>query len=298
MASRPTRLSMTAVLLGVLLLGACQPVYFRTMNALTPGANAESRVFDTAHGLSLDVFRARNANGPVPVVVFFHGGSWRTGDRRDYRFVGEALSRQGVLVLVPDYRKAPRFPFPAFMEDAAAATAWARDHARELGADPGRVYVMGHSAGAQIAALLATDGRYLARWNMRPRDLAGAIGLAGPYDFLPITDPRLRQVFDRQADWPASQPVNFVDGDEPPFLLLHGDRDRLVRKINSEKLAARLRAAGEPVTMHVIHGAGHSTLLSGFMSARFSPVVSQSIDWIDGGESVGSGAGSGNSPPR
>lgn len=265
-----------------LALAACQQAYFRVLNVGSRQAMPAIEQFDPEHGLSLDVYRPAQSTSPAPVVVFVYGGSWQRGRREYYRFVGRALSAQGFLVLIPDYRKAPEHPFPAFVEDAAAATAWARDHAAQWGGDRRRIFLMGHSAGAHIVALLGTDASYLQARGMRPRELAGVIGLAGPYDFLPITDPRLRRVFIGPAQARASQPVNFVDGDEPPFLLLHGAADTKVWKQNSEHLATRLRAAGEPVTLRILPGIGHLRLLDGFASARFSPVLMETSDWIRG----------------
>ena len=271
-----------ALLSGVagLLLTACQPAYFRVLNASVEPGISSTRVYDVERGLSLDIYPARNARGPAPVVVFFYGGSWQGGRREYYRFVGEALSARGVVVVIPDYRKAPQFVFPAFMHDAASATAWTLSHAAELGGDPARVHVMGHSAGGHIAALLGTDSTYLARRNVRTRQLAGVIGLAGAYDFLPITDPSIKQVFGAEKDWPQSQPVNFVDGDEPPFLLIHGGSDKRVWPMNSEHLAARLEDHHEPVTLRIVEHTGHIGLVNGFYSPRFSPVLEETLAWI------------------
>ena len=282
-----------------LLLSGCQPTYFRALNSRVPAGISQSAEFDSAHGLSLDVYRPqgtrpRENRPPAPVVVFFYGGAWHDGARAYYRFVGEALSRRGILVVIPDYRKAPADIFPAFMDDGASATAWARQHADEFGGDSSRIYLMGHSAGAHIAALLATDAHYLGKWNIKPRDLAGVIGLAGPYDFLPITEQRIKDVFGAESNWPNSQPVNFVDGDEPPFLLLHGGSDRRVGQRNSKRLAAKLSAAGEPVTLHIIPHTGHVALVNGFLSPHFSPVLEESVLWIEANGRPGAGANAGS----
>jgi acetyl esterase/lipase len=275
-----------AALLGAtvagLLMSGCQQAYFRALNLGLARDLAQSVEYDPGHGLSLDIYRPQGRAAGAPVVVFFHGGSWRDGNRGFYRFVGDALARHGVLVVIPDYRKAPGVVFPAFMEDAARATAWAHRHAAEFGGDPSSMFLIGHSAGAHIVALLATDGSYLAHEGMQPRQLAGVVGLAGPYVFLPITYPAVRQVFGREADWPRSQPINFVDGNEPPFLLLHGGDDRLVLPGNSERFASRLRAAGDEVELRIVPGIGHIGLVNGFYSARFSPALRASLDWIDG----------------
>jgi acetyl esterase/lipase len=273
-----SRSTLAAALLALLLAG-CQQAYFRAVN-LGAGAG-ESVLFDAANGLSLDVYRPDAATTPAaPVVVFFYGGSWRSGERAWYRFVGRALAREGLVVVIPDYRKAPAHAFPDFMHDAARATAWARTHAADFGGDPRRLFLMGHSAGGQIAALLATDARYLAAEGLRPRQLAGVVGLAGPYDFLPLTSAGVKQALGPPAGWPATQPVNFVDGDEPPFLLLHGDADRTVDPANAPRLAATLRARGVPVQVVRVPDVGHVGLVNGFRAKRFSPVLADSVAWI------------------
>lgn len=271
-----------------MLLCGCSQAYFWAVNAGAARAPVETARYRAGDDGELDVYRAATG-GNAPVVVFFYGGSWQSGRRQDYRFVAAALARRGIVAVVPDYRKSPRHPFPAFMHDAAAAVAWTHANAHRYGGDPGRIFVMGHSAGAQIAALLATDDRYLRAVAMSPRDLAGAIGLAGPYDFLPITDPDIKHVFGPETDWPQSQPVNFVDGDEPPFLLIHGASDDKVRPANSEHLAAKLRARHEPVTLEIVPGTGHVGLINGFASPRFSPVLADSLRWIEASERRGEG---------
>lgn len=284
---------MTALLaLAMFGLAGCQQAYFKAINAPSRDVRPHSEVYDAARGLALDVYPARTSRGPAPVVVFLHGGSWQRGRRDYYRFVGDALSARGLLVVVPDYRKAPRDRFPAFVEDAAAATAWARAHAAALGGDPGRVFLMGHSAGAHMAALVGTDHRYLEPWGLRPADLAGVIGLAGPYDFEPSLDRRIeRRVFGDVGEWVRTQPVHFVDGDEPPFLLLHGQSDRRVWAANSESLARRLRQAGRPVTLKLLPRVGHVGLVNGFYSPRFSPALEETVEWMRERQPVIAGTG-------
>jgi len=269
-----------ALILSLALISGCSRAYFWAINADAPDAQSESVAYGPGADRQLDVYRTRGAKA-APVVVFFYGGSWQSGRRQDYRFVAAALASRGVVAIVPDYRKSPQHPFPAFMQDAAAAVAWSKTNAARYGGDPARIFVMGHSAGGQIAALLATDARYLQAVDMQPRDLAGVIGLAGPYDFLPITDPKIKTVFGPEKDWPLSQPVNFVDGDEPPFLLMHGASDTKVWPMNSEHLAARLRARHEAVTLEIVPDIGHIGLINGFISPRFSPVLEDSLRWIN-----------------
>lgn len=276
----------TLLCIATLLLCGCSGLYYRAINLGVDDDRIESASFDPARGLSLDIHRAvPPATGAgAPVVVFLHGGSWRNGDREGYRFVGERLAAHGALVLVPDYRKAPEHAFPDFMHDAAHAVAWARDNAERLGGDPDRLYLMGHSAGAHIVALLATDRRYLDAESIDPASLAGVIGLAGPYDFLPLTDPALREVFGESPQWPATQPVNFADGDEPRFLLLHGDSDRTVLARNSVRLAARLDAAGGETRYVVVEGAGHVGLLLSLREEPPGPVMVETLRFLGLGD--------------
>lgn len=278
------RLLPSLLLASALVLGGCAGVYYGAINAGVDDDRIRTQVYDRARGLSLDVHPAVGATGKAPVVVFLHGGSWRSGDRQGYRFVGERLAREGALVLVPDYRKAPAHPFPGFMHDTARVVAWARENAARLGGDPDRIHLMGHSAGAHIVALLAADGRYLAGQGLAPTDLAGVIALAGPFDFLPITDPELREVFGAKDQWPRSQPVNFVDGDEPPFLLLHGTDDGTVWPRNSARMQAKLAAAGVPVRYVPIEGEGHIGIVLGLRREEPSPALAESLRFLGLGD--------------
>lgn len=229
-----------------------------------------------------DAPRAASAHGR-PIVVFFYGGSWQTGSRSNYLFVGAALASRGFVAVVPDYRTWPETVFPGFIEDAAAAVRWARDHADEFGGDPSRIFLMGHSAGAHIVMLLATDARYLAAQQMSKSDLSGVIGLAGPYDFLPLHDATLEEIFPRGLR-AASQPINFVKGDEPPMFLAAGRRDTTVDPGNTDRFAARLRAAGD-ADVEVKHypRVGHALLVGAFAAPLrgFAPVLDDASAFID-----------------
>ena len=198
-----------------------------------------------------------------PVLVFFYGGSWRSGERADYRFVGEALANQGMLVMVADYRLYPEVVYPVFLQDAAAAVAHALDHASAWGGDKRRVFVMGHSAGAYNAAMVALDERWLAALGQSPAALAGWIGLAGPYNFLPIRTLAVQPVFGHPNVSPDTQPVNHAAQSQLPALLLTATQDDLVNpKRNSETLAGLLRAGGAPVKWQDFDGVGHISLLA------------------------------------
>ncbi len=210
----------------------------------------------------LDIHRpASPLTRTLPVVVFFYGGSWQSGARGDYAFVGRALARLGLVVAIPDYRLYPEVRYPDFIHDAARATAFVRRNAVQFGGDGRAVFVAGHSAGAYLAMMLALKGDYLAAAGSDAGSLAGAIGLAGPYDFLPMTGPVYRRIFDRFADDPLCQPISHASAAAPPSLLVTGARDRLVAPANTAALAARLREAGAVVDTRVYERVSHVGLL-------------------------------------
>lgn len=256
--------------LAALSTAGCETALFGYVNRGVQQADA-SVVYAPDRGLALDVYRPRDAARAAPTVVFFYGGAWKRGARAQYRFVGERLAQAGMLAIVADYRTYPRAGFPAFMSDAADAVAWARGHARDYGGDPQHLFVMGHSAGAQIAGLLGADAAYLSKVGMRPRDLTGVIGLAGPYDF--VVGSEYAPIFGPPSQWPKAQTVNYVDGDEPPFLLVHGDADRVVEVRDSVELDEKLRRNGVASTLLLLPGGGHSTPLAGFYQDKRAPAV-------------------------
>lgn len=255
----------------------CTRLYFTALNRGTPEVHHQAVRNLPAEVPGIDVYRAERANAPA--VVFFYGGRWQGGKRGDYAYVGRTLAAAGITTIVPDYRLYPEVRYPVFMEDAAAAVAWVYRSSETLGIDPKRVFLSGHSAGAHIAALLATDPVYLQRHGLQPRQLAGVIGLSGPYDFLPLTDDDLIEIFSSDPEVQlGSQPVNHVDGDEPPFLLLHGDADLLVWPRHSERLKHKLDAAGVPATLKMYRGMGHIRMLA---SLRFPSLGEARNDLIE-----------------
>ena len=211
----------------------------------------------------LDVYQPDAATRNAPMVVFFYGGSWSSGERADYRFVGEALASKGIVAVVADYRLSPAFRYPAFVQDSASAVRWAFDHAAEFGADTKRIFVMGHSAGAYNAAMVALDSRWLAAVGLSPSRLAGWIGLAGPYDFLPIGDAKTKVAFNWPNTSPDTQPMPHTSRASPPALLLAPVNDSLVDpQRNTVAMAQRLKASGVRVESALFDGVSHVSLLA------------------------------------
>jgi acetyl esterase/lipase len=238
----------------------------------------------------LDVYAPRAANpATTPVVVFFYGGGWEAGSRGMYAFIGSALARQGYVVLVPDYRIYPEVRWPTFLEDCARAVRWARDHAADYGGDPGRIVLMGHSAGAYNAAMLALDHRWLGQVGMNPdRDIKAFVGLAGPYDFLPLKSEVLKTIFGPEDSRPATQPIQYVTAAAPPMLLIAPVKDTVVDPENVTRLATRIREKGGRVETRRYPRLNHA-LTVGALAAPLrwlAPVMKDARAFIDANTGV------------
>jgi len=195
---------------------------------------------------------------PYPVLVFIHGGGWHAGDPRDYRFVGRQFARAGYVVVLAGYRLGPEGRFPLMLQDSAAAVAWTRENIARWSGDPERVFLMGQSAGAYNAVMLALERQWLGREGVPEGFVKGVIGLSGPYDFHPWTSDSARNAFGHVADPQVTQPIHFARSDAPPILLVTGDADETVRPRNSQALAAAQQAVNRPVELLILPGMDHS----------------------------------------
>lgn len=213
----------------------------------------------------LDFYSPESPLDSAVVFIFFYGGGWDSGNRADYEFVARTLAARGHFVVVPDYRLYPLVVFPQFVEDGALATAFVLDNLPDLTGKQMPVFLMGHSAGAHIAMLLAMDDRYLATLAHETEEISGVIGLAGPYDFLPITSSHLERIFPSPGRY-ESQPINFADSGDPPALLAHGDQDARVRLENSVNMTQVICRNGGDVTLKIYPDTTHAGLLKPFVS--------------------------------
>jgi acetyl esterase/lipase len=292
-------------LLGIAALtGACTRLGFLAANTPTL-FGGYTRIADLPYGADprqrLDVYLPPSPAAdtpalasPRPMIVFWHGGRWSFGNKNEYRFVGAALAELGYVVVLPNYRHYPQVKMPGFMDDAARAAQWAWVHAPDYRADPQRFYLMGHSAGAHMAALLALDPHYLAGLGEPIPRIEGVIGLSGPYDFLPLTEADTRDMFGPPALYPASQPINFVHPGAPSMLLVVGLSDTTVLPKNTLNFAAALGAAGVPVTLRTYPKLGHGDTVAALsLPARHrAPVLADIRTFVQGGPKRTAAAGS------
>ena len=238
-------------------------------------------IYGAAPRQRLDVYAPRAARNR-PVVIFWYGGTWKHGNKGNYRFVGAALAERGFVAVLPDYRLYPAVTFPAFCEDGAEALAWVEEHVQEFGGDPHRIVLMGHSAGAHIAAFIAYNHAFDEKAGARVQDIVGLVGLSGPYALIADT-PELRATFPppyTEADW---QPLDFVDAHSPPTLLLHGLDDREVEPAQTVELNDALIGNHVRVEMHLYPHARHGDTLAPFalLARRRSPAFEDAVAFIE-----------------
>ena len=251
---------LAGIVLAVVACG-CSPL--AALNMLVPTAGQVRHpaiAYGSLERQRLDVYVPRApATGKLPVVVFFYGGAWQGGEREHYPFVAEALASRGFVVVIPDYRVYPEVRYPRFVEDGALAVAWTVENIARYRGDPQRMVLMGHSAGAHIAAMLAYNDRFL---DARARSgVKAVVGLAGAYDFVP--DERvIEHILAGEGDSALAMPARFVKAGAPATLLVTGDRDSRVNPANTEKLARRLRESGTTVEVRVYPGLSHAGALA------------------------------------
>lgn len=258
---------------------------------LGPGAGARLLLAGQLYGRgprqSLDIWVPEGARegDRLPVVVFFYGGSWDSGDRESYGFAGRALAGQGFVVAIPDYRLVPKAHWPDFLHDSAAAVAWVHQYIGTLGGDPDRIALMGHSAGAYNAAMLALDPQWLRGAGSDPALIRGVAGMAGPYDFLPLEKGgRAEKAMGKVRPVERTQPIAFARGDAPPMWLATGEDDDVVRPRNSQNLAAAIESAGGSAVLRVYPGIGHSGMIMA-LAQPFrgkGPVLDEASDFLRG----------------
>ena len=268
-----TKYILSALLLALVVSGfwfwnKTDPQKLDFADRMAPGAVelAEPPITGIAYGSDarqqLDIYaplgRTETAH---PVLIFFHGGSWRDGEREGYGFVWRAFASRGFVTVIADYRKAPKVRFPAFVQDTAATIAWVHTNIAKHDGDPECIFLMGHSAGAHIAMMAALDPQWLAAKDLKPDVIKGVIGLAGPYDFLPLTSESSKIALGQWPDLTETQPITYVRADAPPLLLLTGDKDTVVKPRNSQALADKIAALGGQPRLKIYSGVDHADII-------------------------------------
>ncbi|MBL4674067.1 MAG: alpha/beta hydrolase, partial [Arenicella sp.] len=256
-----------ATLLALLyLLSACSSTGLVVLNRVVKAEYPHSISKDLAYGKQpwhrLDVYPNKQVptQAASPVVIFIYGGGWDSGSKDQYFFAANAFVKRGYTVVVPDYLKYPDGKFPSFVEDGARAFEWTKKNIANFSGDPDNIFIVGHSAGAHTGALLSTDPRYLADVGFKKSDIRGFAGMAGPYGFTP-KEKKYLAIFAPESNYPKMKAVNFVDGTEPPMLLMHGMKDKIVGVFNKDALLDKLREANVANQNIEYKGVSHVGLL-------------------------------------
>jgi len=268
------------VLILSFVLTGCSPL--ELLNA-TVSDDGYSSVLNKAYGdkprQSLNIHIPKKVKNNADVVVFFYGGRWQYGSKDEYAFVADALTSEGFITVIADYRLYPRVDWREFVQDGATAYQWVANNIQQYGGNPNRIFVMGHSAGAHIAAMAAVDESLLKQGTQRP---CGFIGLAGPYDFLPIRDEDVKRIYSTASDLKDTQPISFVNKGDPAMLLLHGMDDEAVKPKNSINMAARAKQVGVPVEMKLYKETDHIDVLISLSSTfrSYAPALKDTANFM------------------
>lgn len=257
------RLRIFLLALCAFVVSACSSASFFVANLPVSFSEAQ-RHEDIAYGpekwQKLDIFTPKNLENSAPVLVFFYGGRWTFGHKEQYAFAALPFVEKGYIVVIPDYAKYPDVKFPAFVKDAALATAWVYDNIVNYNGNKSRLYLSGHSSGAHLAALVVTDPEYLNAYGKDRSIVTAFSGLAGPYDFIPKEDD-LKDMFAPPENYPNMQVPTFVDGEQSPMQLLHGEDDKDVIKRNLNRLKAKIEHEGGVVETNIYPGIDHKEIV-------------------------------------
>ena len=261
----PINIKSTLITVAALLSSGCTQIGVQLAN-LPSHLDAHERHREIAYGKypqqKLDIYvPSDKRDRPRPVLVFFYGGRWSDGSKAMYPFVAKPFVDQGYIVVIPDYRKYPEVIFPAFVEDGALAVAWTLENIASYFGDPNQLVIMGHSAGAHIGALLSADERYLAQHGHSTEQIKAFAGLSGPYDFIPEEED-LKNIFGPPERYPQMTVTTFIEGHEPPMLLLWGAQDNLVGQRNISLLFEKIQQQGGQVETIIYPSMGHVEMVS------------------------------------
>jgi acetyl esterase/lipase len=264
------------VMLALLLLTACAPsaleatgLAFISINAGLEGITRTSDLtYGTLERQKLDVYQPINFKGPRPVIVFTYGGGFKTGNKNEYSFIAEAFSSLGYVTVIFDYRLYPQVTWPAYLEDGAQAIAWVHKEVGKYGGDPNRILIAGHSAGAYIAAMLSVNPEYLRAANVPDGTIKAALTFSGAYDFWNakrktnggFIGKDIQEVMGPAQSAPQTQPINYVTGNAPPFVLIHGTNDDLLAVSQAKVMKTKLETAKVPV-IYLEYPMAHATTI-------------------------------------
>ncbi len=237
----------------------------------------------------LDIYQPEDCQS-CPVIIYIHGGTWVLGDKGGLSYKAKSFTSQGYIYISINYRLSPDHQFPAHAQDVAHAFSWVKNHIQEYGGDPEKIYLMGHSAGGHLAALITLDEQYLATFNLKPSDINGIIGIDSAAYYLPSlfsAEPENQYLFswafgDNPRDWEIASPINHIKEGKtiPPFLLLVADGREISKTVN-ENFAQKLCEYGYNATIFHFPNKDHVSI-DYDLGKENDPVFPVILDWLRG----------------
>ncbi|RUO26512.1 alpha/beta hydrolase [Aliidiomarina minuta] len=247
------------------LLSACSGTSL--LNSVVPSGSYnvnDAIVYGEHNRQRMDIYLPDEKPHKQQVMVFIYGGSWEQGDKSDFEFIGQAFARLGYITLIPNYRIYPEVEFPDFINDVAMALSTLPQHMPGGCPSGHEIIIMGHSAGAHSAALLAADPRYLKNNAASDVHISALIGLSGPYD-LPLNHERVRDKF-TQVKGDEANAIALAHENMPATLLIHGESDSVAEPEHAHKFKAQLQQLEVPVTLHTYSRRRHVDLIASLAS--------------------------------
>ncbi len=282
----------TTHVLPVLLAGGCLALSpLRAAEAATAvvksGGNFEVEVVkDVAYSDAKDADPVKHkldlylpkGHKDFPVLFFVHGGTWKSGDKKIYGPLGELFARNGVGVVVANYRLSPKVQHPAHIEDVAKAFAWTHANVGKYRGKADELFVCGHSAGGHLVALLATDDTYLKAEKLDGDRIKGVLALSGVYSIMPGLFP---SQFGSDLDaCKKASPVSNVKGKHAPFLLLYADKDFPFLGTMAEQMGKELRKAKCEAESVEVKGRDHISIIKNMATNQDDPVTQAALEFI------------------
>jgi len=235
----------------------------------------------------LDLYLPPERQTGFPLLVFIHGGAWTRGDKGAYagayEYLGAAVAGQEVGVAVINYRLSPEVVHPEHARDVARAVAWLYRNSDKYGWASGKIYLVGHSAGAHLAALVAVQPSYFAALGAKPDIIKGVVAISGIYD-LTLGGVTARMLYEPvfgsdPAVLAEASPALQLGKDSPPFLLLYAQNDYPSMDVQARRFQRALKQAGIPGSTTMIPGRDHISIISG-LAREGDPVRKMVLEFV------------------
>lgn len=212
---------------------------------------------------SADIYRSEICKKDCPVIVFFYGGGWVSGEKETYPFLARAFTDQGYVVVIPDYAKYPDVKFPEFIKDGAKALSFVEKNIAAYNGDPNNIIIAGHSAGAHLGAMLTYNPLYLQDEKFDHSRIKAFFGFSGPYAFTPEEEPYI-DIFGPPEKYPEMKVTNFVSENPIPAYLFNGVEDNVVPTKSMCKLAVSIHANNGSAVTKRYEDTDHIDMISAF----------------------------------